>query len=93
MIAAIGNSLIIPGLGILIAGPIAAGLAGAGAGAITGGVIGAFVGAGIPEARATLYEKGIKEGNIVIGVRLRNEEDEELIKKSWAENKGEEIHI
>ena len=32
IIAAIGTSFIIPGLGVLIAGPIAAGLAGAGAG-------------------------------------------------------------
>src|SRR6188508_519237 len=32
-IAAIGTSLVIPGLGLIIAGPLAAGLAGAGAGA------------------------------------------------------------
>ena len=68
VIAAIGTSIVIPGLGIVIAGPIAAGLAGAGAGGITGGIIGALVGSGIPEARAKLYESGIKNGNIVLGV-------------------------
>lgn len=93
VIAAIGTSLIIPGLGILVAGPIAAGLAGAGAGAITGGVIGALIGAGIPEARARLYETGIKDGNIVMGVRPNNREDAEYFQKTWTENKGEEIHI
>ena len=36
IIAAIGTTLVIPGLGLVIAGPIAAGLAGAGAGSITG---------------------------------------------------------
>src|SRR5690606_30688445 len=41
VIAAIGTSVAIPGLGLVIAGPLAAGLAGAGAGGITGGIIGA----------------------------------------------------
>ncbi|HYJ86309.1 MAG TPA: hypothetical protein VEW46_09655, partial [Pyrinomonadaceae bacterium] len=44
-IAAIGTTLALPGLGLLVAGPIAAGLAGAGAGGATGGIIGALVGA------------------------------------------------
>ncbi len=92
VIAAIGTSLVIPGLGIVIAGPIAAGLAGAGAGGLTGGVIGALVGSGIPEARAKLYESGIKEGNIVIGVNPRNEEDAEYFEQKWRTNRGEEIH-
>src|SRR5688572_23521612 len=51
-VAAIGTNLILPGLGLVVAGPLAAGLAGAGAGAATGGIIGALVGAGIPEERA-----------------------------------------
>lgn len=92
VIAAIGTSLVIPGLGILVAGPIAAGLAGAGAGAITGGVIGALVGAGIPEERARLYESGIKNGNIVLGVHPRNEEDAQHFQKTWSANNGEQIH-
>jgi hypothetical protein len=84
--------LVIPGLGIVIAGPIAAGLAGAGAGGLTGGVIGALVGSGIPEARAKLYESGIKDGQIVIGVQPRNDEDAEYFEENWRTNKGEEIH-
>lgn len=92
VIAAIGTSIAIPGLGIVIAGPIAAGLAGAGAGGITGGVIGALVGSGIPEARAKLYESGIKEGQIVIGVKPRNDEDAEFFENNWRTNEAEEIH-
>mgnify|MGYP003381339126 CR=1 FL=1 len=46
--------------GIVLAGPIAAGLAGAGAGGITGGLIGALIGSGIPEERAKVYESGVK---------------------------------
>ena len=92
VIAAIGTSLVIPGLGIVIAGPIAAGLAGAGAGGITGGVIGALVGSGIPEERAKLYESGIKDGNIVMGVNPRNSDDAKYFEENWRTNKAEEIH-
>lgn len=92
VIAAIGTSLVIPGLGIVIAGPIAAGLAGAGAGGLTGGIIGALVGSGIPEARAKLYESGIKEGQIVMGIKPRNDEDARYFENNWRNNKAEEIY-
>lgn len=92
VVAAIGTSVVIPGLGILIAGPIAAGLAGAGAGGLTGGIIGALVGSGIPEARAKLYESGIKEGNVVITVTPKNEADARYLENNWKTNKGEEVH-
>lgn len=92
VVAAIGTSIVIPGLGLVVAGPIAAGLAGAGAGGIAGGIIGALVGWGIPKERAKLYESGIKDGHIVMGVRPRNDEDAEYFEKNWQENNGQEIH-
>lgn len=92
IIAAIGTSLVIPGLGIVIAGPIAAGLAGAGAGGLTGGIVGALVGAGIPESKAKEYEKGIKEGHIIMGVRPRNEEDANYLEENWQQHHGEDIY-
>ncbi|MBA3536905.1 MAG: hypothetical protein H0T84_09885 [Tatlockia sp.] len=67
-IAAIGTSLLIPGLGLVIAGPLAAGLAGAGAGGLAGGIVGALIGWGIPEDQAKKFEAGIKSGGIVLGV-------------------------
>lgn len=67
-IAAIGTSLVIPGLGLVIAGPLAAGLAGAGAGSIAGGLVGALIGWGISEDKAKVFESGIKSGGIVLGV-------------------------
>ncbi|MBC7383337.1 MAG: hypothetical protein H7296_10165 [Bacteroidia bacterium] len=91
-IAAIGTSLILPGLGLVVAGPIAAGLAGVGAGGITGGVIGALVGSGIPEDRAKKYESGIKEGHVVMGVHPRNDEDADYFENKWKEHNGQEIH-
>ncbi len=92
VIAAVGTSLLIPGLGLIVAGPIAAGLAGAGAGGITGGIIGALVGSGIPEERAKLYDSGVKNGNIVMGVKPRNEDDAKYLEESWRANRGEEIY-
>jgi hypothetical protein len=70
---AVGASIVVPGVGLVIAGPIAAALAGAGAGAATGGIIGALVGAGIPEDRALVYEKGLQEGGVVVGARARDD--------------------
>jgi hypothetical protein len=92
VIAAVGTSLVIPGLGLVIAGPIAAGLAGAGAGGLTGGIIGALVGSGIPEERARLYETGVKSGNIVLGVKPRNDDDAKYFEEKWRANRAEEIY-
>ena len=91
-IAAIGTTLALPGLGLLVAGPIAAGLAGAGAGGATGGIIGALVGAGIPEERVKHYEKGLREGGIVMGVTPRSDEDAEYFEREWKSHRGEEVY-
>jgi uncharacterized protein YjbJ (UPF0337 family) len=72
-IFAVGSSIVIPGIGLVVAGPIAAALAGLGAGGATGGLIGALIGAGIPEDRAREYERGINEGGILIGTRPRDD--------------------
>ncbi len=72
-ILAVGTTIVVPGLGLVVAGPIAAALAGAGAGGATGGIIGALVGAGIPKDRAAEYDRGIQQGGIVIGTRARDD--------------------
>lgn len=91
-VAAIGTSVALPGLGLVVAGPLAAGLAGAGAGGITGGLLGALVGSGIPEDRAKEYENGVKEGGIVMGVTPRNEEDARYLENEWRNSRGESIY-
>jgi hypothetical protein len=82
-IAAIGTSLVLPGLGLVIAGPLAAALAGAGAGGLTGGLVGALVGSGIPEERARLYEQSLRDGGIVVGVRPRTAQDAADLEREW----------
>lgn len=91
-IAAIGTTLALPGLGLLIAGPIAAALAGGGAGALTGGLIGALVGHGIPEEHAKVYEQGIKDGGIVMGVNPRTQEDADYLENEWRTNRAESLY-
>jgi hypothetical protein len=86
------STVALPGIGLVIAGPLAAALLGAGAGGLTGGLIGGLIGAGIPEERAHVYESGIKEGGIVLGVEPRSETDAREIESEWRSQNGEHVH-
>src|ERR1700712_243135 len=90
-VAAVGTSIAIPGLGLVIAGPLAAAIAGAGAGGGTGGLLGALIGSGIPEDRVKEYESGIKSGGILMGVSPRSDEDAAHIEKHWNESQGKNV--
>jgi len=91
-IAAVGTSIAIPGLGLVVAGPVAAALAGAGAGAATGGLVGALIGWGIPEERVKRYEQGVKEGGILMGVKPRSDEDAQHFAKTWRDYRAEAVY-
>ena len=91
-IAAVGTTIALPGLGLIIAGPLAAAIAGAGAGAATGGIVGALIGWGIPEERVKQYDEGIKNGGILMGVRPRSDEDAAYLETQWKSNAGEHVY-
>lgn len=91
-ITAAGTSIAIPGLGIVIAGPLAAAAAGAGAGAATGGLLGALIGWGIPEERVKRYESGLKEGGMLMGVKPRSEDDAVYFEEQWRARNGQHIY-
>lgn len=91
-ILAVG-SVVIPGVGLIVAGPLAAALAGAGAGSLAGGLVGALTGWGVSEVKAKKYEKAIKEGKIVVGVRPHTNEDVKMIETEWAQYKEEPAYI
>lgn len=91
-VAATGTSIAIPGLGLVVAGPLAAAAAGAGAGAMTGGLIGALVGWGIPEERVKHYESGLQQGGMLLGVRPRTDEDASYIEQHWRDSNGMHIY-
>lgn len=74
-IAAAGTILSLPGLGIIVSGPLAASFAGAGAGGALGTLIGGLVGTGIPSNQATIYEDDIKNGGVLIGVKTSTGEE------------------
>jgi uncharacterized protein YjbJ (UPF0337 family) len=90
---AIGTSIVVPGLGLVVAGPIAAALAGAGAGGATGGLIGALIGAGIPEDRAREYERGINDGGILIGTRYRDDEHAKELERDFTSYGGSNVRF
>lgn len=89
---ATGTSLVLPGLGLVIAGPLAAAAAGAGVGAATGGLVGALVGWGIPEEEVKHYESGLKQGGILMGIRPRSDEDAAYLEQEWRTHKGQHIY-
>lgn len=92
-IAAIGTNLLLPGLGLIVWGPIAGALAGAGAGGALGGLVGALVGWGIPEERAKVYAEGIKGGGTVIGVRPRTAEEAATFQEEWSNKyRGRDVY-
>ncbi|MEO8199759.1 MAG: general stress protein [Gemmatimonadota bacterium] len=63
------GSLLIPGIGPIIAGGVLGSiLAGAGIGAATGGIIGALIGLGISKEEAEHFERGFREGGILVTV-------------------------
>ena len=90
-IVAVGSTIVLPGLNLVIAGPIVAALAGAGAGGATGGVIGALIGAGIPEYRAKVYEAGLLAGSILLGVEAKADEEVDKLEELLEALGGEHV--
>lgn len=90
-VVAIGTSIAIPGLGLVVAGPIAAALAGGGAGAATGGLIGLLVGAGITDENAQAYQEALRRGGTVIGVCPHNDDHASMIQKKFKDLNGENV--
>ena len=68
------GSLLIPGLNLLVAGPIVGAIAGGAIGTAAGSMVGALVGAGIPEYEAKAYERHLEqEGNVLIAAHVIEE--------------------
>ena len=82
----------LPGLGLVLAGPLAVALAAAGAAGLTVGLIGALSDWGIPEERAKQYETGIRDGGILVGVKPRSDKDARHFVKQWKASGGQHVH-
>ena len=67
-LATVGGAILVPGLGLAVAGPIAAALAGAGVGGATGALVGALTNAGLSDSLATEYNDALNRGEVIISV-------------------------
>lgn len=61
-------SFVVPGIGLVVLGPLATILSGAAAGALTGGITGALVDWGISDEKAKDYEHRIQSGQVLVAV-------------------------
>ena len=76
-IAGAAASVLIPGIGPVIAGGMLLSLlGGAGVGAAAGGILGALAGAGVPENDASFYEGEFHHGRIILTVKADGRADE-----------------
>src|SRR4029453_17038421 len=82
----------VPGLPIIAMGTLAAALTGAGTGGALGAIVGGLIGYGIPEDRARQYDRGIREGGIVMGVNPRSRQDAEYFEREWGQCGPEQIY-
>jgi hypothetical protein len=91
VVTAIAAGIAIPGIGLFIAGPVAAALAGGGAGAVAGGAIGGLIGMGIPESNAQAFHEALKNGGVALGVVPHNGEDADRIQEDFKDLDGENV--
>ena len=83
VVAAVGVATLLPGLGLVLAGPVAAAITAAGAVAVAGGLMGAMANWGIPKERIEELESGIRDGGILIGVTPRTAGEAREIERLW----------
>jgi hypothetical protein len=84
VLIAVGSVLLLPGVGLVLAGPIIAAYAGAGAGgAVIGGIIGAMAGADIAENRVKRIEDHVKNGGFVLTVAATTTSEADAIETDW----------
>ena len=62
-----------------------------GHGGALGALVTALVGARIPEERRAVYERGVSEGGIVLGVTPRSTQDAESVERDWRAAGGKDI--
>jgi hypothetical protein len=90
---AVGTSLAVPGLRMVVAGPIVAGLVGAGIGAVVGQFLGLIVGLLVPARTAdeAAFGQALAVGGTVLGVRPHNPEEAAQISDRFRQLNGESV--
>ena len=89
ILAAVGTLLLIPGLGLVAAGPAAIALTAAGAVGVAGGIVGALTHWGVPKARVKEYEEAVRRGDILLGIKTSSQDDADKLLRAWQESGGD----
>ncbi|HVE49082.1 MAG TPA: hypothetical protein VNG69_05615 [Casimicrobiaceae bacterium] len=92
IVAAVGAALVLPGLGLVMAGPVAVALAGAGSAAVAATLIGALSDWGLPEERVKHYDDAIKNGGILMALKTRSPDDARDIESQWRDFGAAHLH-
>ncbi|MEX0649470.1 MAG: hypothetical protein WD200_00535 [Candidatus Andersenbacteria bacterium] len=86
----------LPGIGLVIgAGTLIAGvLGGAGLGSVVGGLVGFFRDhLGLGKDHATMYEEGIREGNILLAVHTNTADAAEAVEEAMTRHGAHDVYI
>jgi uncharacterized protein YjbJ (UPF0337 family) len=90
-LVATATAITLPGIGLVVAGPLAGAIAGAGSGAAAGTILGAIVGSTIPKDRVAEYEKAVRNGDVVLSARARDERHAEELEREMTSYGGRQI--
>lgn len=91
-IVTIGTMVLLPGTGVIIAGPVVAAFAGAGAGGLLGGLIGVVIGGRMTRERMKTIDQNASSGGILMSVVPHNEADKELIERELVATGSDLVH-
>jgi hypothetical protein len=79
------GTVVVPGIGLVISGPLLAALTGAGAGGAAGTAVGSLVGLGIPEREVKHISRSLKENAIAVGVQVEDAKHAERAREVFTE--------
>ncbi|MCA9628128.1 MAG: hypothetical protein KC766_10700 [Myxococcales bacterium] len=90
VLAGIGGiaSLAVPGLGLVVAGPLAVALESALVGAVSGGFAGALIGIGVPENQAKRYAQSLLDQGVIVAASPADPSEASRIESVFEETRG-----
>ncbi|MCA9639163.1 MAG: hypothetical protein H6718_05550 [Polyangiaceae bacterium] len=93
LLAGIGGiaTLALPGLGLVVAGPLAVALESAVVGAVGGGFAGALIGIGVPENQAKRYAESLLEHGVIVAASPATPDEAQLIEAVFEDTRGVDL--
>ncbi|MGE0326288.1 MAG: hypothetical protein AB7K71_34185 [Polyangiaceae bacterium] len=93
LLAGLGGiaTLALPGLGLVVAGPLAIALESALVGAVSGGFAGALIGIGVPENQAKRYAESLLEHGVIVAASPADPDEAGLIEDIFENTRGVDL--